>query len=96
MTTLPANQLMPGDRFISKGRTWVVLARREATLFDDAGNPHERVQLRTLDSTPPTDHDRKPVVAYPPADLLVEVLNRDDSLTAETAVDNLRAGGLLP
>lgn len=88
---LPAIQLMPGDRFESKGRIWVVLAR-SIVPWGDSGSA--RTQLRVIDTT--TDVARGPVNVHPPADLFITVLNRDDSLTHEQAEQNLRDGGLLP
>lgn len=87
---LPASQLMPGDRFASKGKTWVVLARMEAPSIASGALPD--VQLRVIDTTTVKS---TPVSVTPPDDLLVEVFNRDDSITAEQAVQNLKDGGLL-
>lgn len=83
MSVIPARSLAPGDRFLGlEGSVWVVLST----------SPHSDV----IRVTRTDDGAREPRSLVPPADRMVTVLNRDDSLTTDQATDNLRKAGLLP
>lgn len=83
---VPLREALVGDRFVGNdGGSWTVLANHEGqvTMARDPVREHGYTQV------PARTH-----VGTPAPEVMVDVLNRDDSLTHAGAISNLVIGGV--